>query len=274
MMSKVEKYWWDLERFGLTPQKILHRLTRQEDPKILCISVPKAGTHLLERVLCLHPHLYRPFIRTLNPDNISRYGGLPALLQRQRAGQILVSHLYFSDESRNLIAHNGVKCLFLIRDPRDILISNVYYVEKVQNHHLHEILSTLPTFPEKLRFLITGDASLGLPPFCEILDHFTGWLNAECLTVRFEDLVQAFSETQKQNQLETLKSIYNYLGMQTNESWFNELSERMISKASPTYRKGKTQEWKQHFDDDLKGLFKANGGEILIKYGFEKDSRW
>jgi len=274
MMSKIKKYWWDLERFGLTPQKMLYRLTSQDAPKILCISVPKAGTHLLERVLCLHPHLYRPFVRTLNPDNISQYGGLTALFQRQRAGQILVSHLYFSEESRNLIARNGVKCLFLIRDPRDILVSNVFYIEKIHNHHLHGPLSKQPTFKEKLRFLIEGDSACGVPPFCEILEYFTGWLNTDCMTVRFEDLVQAFSETQKQTQLTTLKGIYHYLGINTSENWFSELSQRMISKASPTYRKGKTQEWKQYLDDDLKELFKVNGGEIVIKYGFEKDSDW
>ncbi|GAH00802.1 unnamed protein product [marine sediment metagenome] len=31
----------------------------------MCVSLPKSGTHLLERALCLHPNVYRKFIGTL-----------------------------------------------------------------------------------------------------------------------------------------------------------------------------------------------------------------
>ena len=61
----LSKTWWDLKRFGMTPDKIWRRRGRPDLPKIFCVSVPKSGTHLLERVLCLHPRLYRKFMSTL-----------------------------------------------------------------------------------------------------------------------------------------------------------------------------------------------------------------
>ncbi len=211
MLFKIEKYWWDLERFGLTPQKILRRLISRNNPKILCVSIPKAGTHLLERVLCLHPYLYRSLLRTLNPDNVHQYEGLAAILRRQRAGQILVSHLYYSEENHDLIVQSDVKCIFMIRDPRDILVSDIFYIEKNEGHHLHDFLSGLPTFKDKLKYIIEGDASIQLPPFCEIMNYFIGWLDTDCLIVRFEDLVETSPHAQKLTQIKTLQNIFDYL---------------------------------------------------------------
>ena len=61
-------------RFGLRPIDIPQRLN-PSGPRIHLVSVPKAGTHLLERVLCLYPGVFRRLIPSLNRWNVSRYGG-------------------------------------------------------------------------------------------------------------------------------------------------------------------------------------------------------
>ncbi len=45
-------------------------------------------------------------------------------------------------------------------------------------------------------------------------------------------------------------------------------------KKSPTFRSGKTGEWKKHFTDEHKALFKEVAGDLLIKLGYEKDREW
>jgi hypothetical protein len=43
---------------------------------------------------------------------------------------------------------------------------------------------------------------------------------------------------------------------------------------SPTFRSGKTGEWKKHFTDEHKKIFKDVAGDLLIKLGFETDKDW
>src|SRR2546427_9566314 len=113
---------WTFERFGLTPGKLARRVADTGAPRVFCISIPKAGTHLLERALCLHPRLYRKLLPTFNDNNIRRWGGLGTVLAKLRPGQILISHLHFRPEYRSLLHAGGIRCIFLIRDPRDIIV--------------------------------------------------------------------------------------------------------------------------------------------------------
>ena len=43
---------------------------------------------------------------------------------------------------------------------------------------------------------------------------------------------------------------------------------------SPTFRSGKTGEWKKYFNDEHKNLFKDVAGDLLVQLGYEKDDNW
>ena len=43
---------------------------------------------------------------------------------------------------------------------------------------------------------------------------------------------------------------------------------------SPTFRSGKTGEWKQRFTAEHKRQFKQAAGDLLIRLGYEKDNEW
>ena len=40
------------------------------------------------------------------------------------------------------------------------------------------------------------------------------------------------------------------------------------------FRQGTPGDWKNHFCDDVKKLFKTTYGETLIRAGYERDDRW
>ena len=42
---------WTAQRFGLTPRKLAGRAARAGVPRVLVVSLPKAGTHLVERAV-------------------------------------------------------------------------------------------------------------------------------------------------------------------------------------------------------------------------------
>jgi sulfotransferase 6B1 len=54
----------------------------------------------------------------------------------------------------------------------------------------------------------------------------------------------------------------------------NSLEASINPTKSPTFRSGKTGEWKKHFTDEHKKIFKEVAGDLLIKLGYEKDNNW
>jgi hypothetical protein len=260
---------WTFERFGLTPGKLGRRLLYTRSPKVFCISIPKAGTHLLERALCLHPALYRKLIPTVSEENIQKWGGFEKLLRKMRGGQVVVSHLHFSPEYPGILASRGAAGVFLVRDPHDIVVSQVHYVAKRKDHRLHQLFSEREDVREKLRLAITGDSERGAPSIGERLDYFAGWLDAGCLVIRFEDLVGPGGGGDAARQQDAVASLYRHLGLPADAPTIAPISERLFSSESPTFRKGSVGGWRSSFDPELEALFDEVVGDRAVPYGYK-----
>lgn len=271
LADAVVRHAWTLRRFGLSPRKLAVRFGNRGEPPILCVSLPKAGTHLLERALCLHPRLYRRVVPTLNPDNIHRWGGLGPLSERLRAGQILISHLHFTPEYPSLLRRAKVRSVFLIRDPRDILVSLAFYVAGDPGHHLHDLFAALPDTHARIRLGITGDASGRLPPLRERLAAFSGWLSASDLVVRYESLIGGTGGGDSETQRATLVALYQAIGAVVTDALVDGVSARLFSRASPTFRKGTTGQWRKHFTPELQALLETEAGAELRQYGYASE---
>ena len=259
---------WTLRRFGLTPGGVLSRLRERGAPRVLCVCIPKAGTHLLERALCLHPALYRKLVGTVNDTNLSERNGLPSLLDGLRSGQVLMSHLRFSAERRDTIESKGVRCLFLVRDPRDIVVSLAMYISRNRRHAFHDIFRDKPDLKDRLRLTIEGDPARQFPSMGERLRMFAGWLHSDCCVVRFEDLVGWWGGGSVSKQLETLHSTFGHLGVDQSEELVASVGERLFSAVSPTFRKGRIGEWRRYFDTETTDRFMEVAGDCMASYGY------
>ena len=258
---------WTLERFGLTPGKVRYRVSDPGAPKVLCVSIPKAGTHLLERALCLQPQLYRKLLPTISEENIERWGGFDELLSRVRPGQVLASHLRFRPEYPAILDSRQVRGIFLIRDPHDIVVSQAHYVLKRRDHRAHDLFAGLPDMKARLRVAITGDPTHHLPSIGERLDFFAGWLGPS-LVIRFEDLVGPGGGGSLAAQSAAIASIYDHLGVLVDTASLSSICARLFSTESPTFRQGAAQGWKSVFNDDLEALFDEEAGESCLPYGY------
>lgn len=269
LADAVVRQTWTLERFGLTPRKLLARAANRREPSILCVSLPKAGTHLLERALCLHPRLYRRVLPTLHDQNIGRWGGLGALLGRLRPGQILISHLHFRSEYPTWLQTTGVRCVFLVRDVRDILVSQAFYIAADPAHYLHDLFAGLPDTQARIRMGITGDPARRLLPLRERLSAFSGWLEASDLVVRYESLIGRAGGGDIEGQRASVRALYQAVGIAPDEARVEDVRARLFSRASPTFRKGTTGQWTQHFTPDLLALLHHEAGTELERYGYD-----
>ncbi len=129
-MKSLKQYLHDLERFGYTPKKLSSRFLdeRKHLPRILSISIPKSGTNLIQRILTLHPQLYRRVIPTLGRRNKDTWQDWKQIFPKTKHGEIISSHFDYDPQLEHYLMNEAPhKLIFLARDPRDIVISDMYY---------------------------------------------------------------------------------------------------------------------------------------------------
>ena len=264
----LTRQWWNLERFGLTPAKLVRRFGNRSVPRVVCNCIPKSGTHLLERTLCLHPQLYRRLVKTVRDQQVESSDRVDSWLAGLKSGQMYFCHLLYRDFLAEAMEKHDVRCLFMVRDLRDVLVSDVLYVPTDPRHRYHDLYVRQPDVPSRLKYALLGDPSENFPSFGERMGLFAGWLD-HAHVVRFEDLIGESGGGDKSCQRETLEGIFQYLGLDMNREQIEALSRRVFSNVSPTFRKGHIGTAHDYLDDELKQIFDDEAGELMARFGYE-----
>jgi hypothetical protein len=164
---------------------------------------------------------------------------------------------------------------FIYRDPRDVVVSHVFYVTDMEPNHVHHAYyQTLPDFDARLKTSILGipDSVAEFPDITGRFAPYIGWLDRpEVLNLHFEDFIH--------DRQATLNRIIDHflarVPLSVSQSSILEYLETSINpKKSPTFRSGKTGEWKKHFTDEHKAIFKEIAGDLLVKLGYESSYDW
>jgi hypothetical protein len=278
------------------------RLSIKDVPVFFANSFPKSGTHLLIQVI-------QGFTR-IGPAIDS---GLPAIVTfegdtgRQRKeteilrdfhrllpGDIGYGHVHALPGVVEYMCRGGVAAYFILRDPRDVAISHVYYLTEMEPRHIHHryFQEVLKTFDERLMATIEGVGGdeiefrsdilgtgkgewkrINLPSIRERFEPFMGWLeHPEVLTMRYEDL-----NDQREAALEQILDHAILRGFQPNinrQAAIRMLDASIRPQRSPTFRSGKSGGWRSAFSEEHKGLFKEITGDLLIRLGYEKNDHW
>ncbi len=252
-------------------------------PILLGISFPKSGTHLLDQILLGFANVapYAKRVHSFYAEYVGESGKKrdprQALnwLDSLRPCDVASAHLFARPETITRVCSPKFAPYFIFRDPRDVVVSHVFYVTDMEARHVHhEYYQSLPDFNARLNVSILGrpDANIEFSNIADRFAPYLGWLDQkEVLTIHFEDLIH--------DRAATLTRIMDHLlsraPLPTSRQLILDSLETSINpKKSPTFRSGKTGEWKKYFTDEHKELFKKVGGDLLIKLGYEKNSEW
>ena len=88
------------------------------------------------------------------------------------------------------------------------------------------------------------------------------------LNVRFESLVGKKGGGSSEIQRSTIQKIYKYLGIHGINA--DAVANKIFSKNSPTFRKGKIGGYKEYFTEEQLKKFYNRHEDILRQYGYEK----
>ncbi len=252
-------------------------------PVLLGISFPKSGTHLLDQILLgfsnVAPYAKRVHSFYAEYEGESGRKRSPeqaiAWLDSLRLRDVASAHLFARPEAVRRVCSPKFAPYFIFRDPRDVVVSHVFYVTDMEARHVHhEYYKSLPDFDARLNVSILGrsDSEAEFPDIAGRFAPYLDWLNQpEVLTIHFEDLIHA--------RVVTLTRIMDHLLSRiplrsTRELILDSLETSINPKKSPTFRSGKTGEWKKHFTDEHKKIFKDVGGDLLVKLGYEQNNDW
>jgi sulfotransferase 6B1 len=266
-MKSVNTFLWNSRRFGITPKHLLERAFPPNAPRILLISIPKAGTHLLERVLCLHPLIYRSVLPTIIQPNVVKFGGFDTILSRLKNGQLAVTHLPFSIKEMHSINNNQIRHIFIYRDPRDVVLSTLNHLVKEKKHPLHKSFIT-KSKDEQLKLIIDGDYSMGFKPIFDKYRERSDWLSSQGLSVAYESLIGSKGGGSNERQNAVIKDIFSYLKIPTSSEFIAEVSQKAFSSSSPTFNVGKIARWKKELSQESQDYMMDKGHDIFQKYGY------
>jgi hypothetical protein len=254
-------------------------------PILFANSFPKSGTHLLTQVLKgfvgLGPVVDSGLPAIVTFDGSSGKPRDQALIlkeiRRLRNGDIAYGHLHAKPEIVKEIAQKSIAHFFIYRDPRDVVVSHVYYVTEIEKNHVHHdyYVNDLHGFDERLMTSILGrpDSPTPFPDIGSRFEPYLNWLEIpDVLPLRYENIVNDRSAALIQIINHAVNCGFD-LRIPIDDARVH--IEKAIDPAkSPTFRRGKVGKWKESFKDEHVKVFKDVCGDSLIRLGYESDNNW
>ena len=261
------------------------RLSLQGVPVLFANSFPKSGTHLLTQVLQGFPSI-GPAVESGLPAIVTYEGDtgrarpveeILADLSRLLPGDIGYGHVHALPEAVKFLSRPGYCAYFILRDPRDVVVSHVHYVTDMEPNHIRHRFYTevLTSFDERLSTSSLGlpDPELSFPDIRARFEPYLGWLDCpEVLTLRFEDLI-----TDQEAELGSILKHALTRGFPVEidrTAAIQILANSIDPQRSPTFRSGKVGGWRERFTDENKRIFKETSGDLLVRLGYERDNDW
>ena len=255
----------------------------KQAPSVLGNAMPKSGSHLIYQVVQglgqIGPFVNPGFPPVNRDEQNNKLPPESVLknLERMRSGDIAYGYIHTCEPFISLLSAPGRACVFVYRDPRDTIVSHVFYATQMHaGHGMHQYYNqTLHTMEERINAAILGVEEPGaeLSSIRHKYDDYLGWLvQPGILALRFEDLIL--------EQPQALGRILDFLQRRGFQSTVERsravelLAQAIAPKKSGTFRKGKPGSWREHFTEANKTLFKETTGDLLVRLGYEQDDAW
>lgn len=193
-------------------------------------------------------------VGTLTPalvDTVTFGEWLAAMPQRT----YLLGHLGWTPNLAPLLAQHDVRHVFIIRDPRAVIVSLLSFILDTKGmpkpHFLEADFQAMsPT--QRLDLLLKGGfaplAKVQVTGFANIFHSMFAWQQeADCLLVKFEDLVGEQGGGSVQQQEQAIQRIAAYLGKALDEP-LQATIQQIYNPNARTFRKGSIHGWQQSLD--------------------------
>jgi len=275
------------------PQKNLQK------NKVVCITMPKCGTHLLLKCISLFnvpglktsynsQHSVKPspaseeLYKQLNQFDppyhfkgrlhVPTVGPLPQRLVSRMLKtnkKLFWSHWPYTKEADRFFNEHTIGNFLIIRDPRAMLVSMAHMVKDGwHGEHANNVEDIIWDFIDGrqkhfIRWGVTVNEAYPLIWPLGVTDFYKlylPWMKApNFYTVRFEHLIGSKGNGSDDLQLQEIKNIANHIGVQLTPEKILHIRNQLFG-GTTTFREGKTNGWQKVFTPEMKAAYKAVPG--------------
>jgi hypothetical protein len=252
-------------------------------PIVIGNAMPKSGSHLLIQVLLgltkIGPFVdpgMPPITRSATNRNLVQAETLENLHQLL-PGDIVYCYLHAHDPYIAELTRPGVAAFFIYRDPRDLIISHIFYATEMHPKHGMHVYYTqkLNSMEQRINAVIQGvqEGDTQLSSITAKYKNYLGWLDQSSIrSVRFEDLI--LDRQAALNRILDHLAVRGFVPKRAREHAIDVLTSSIAPRASGTFRRGQPGEWRDHFTPENKRVFKSTTGDLLQRLGYERDDSW
>jgi Sulfotransferase domain len=252
------------------------------------------GLRQLENVMGIGPHLVeggrfplaRRFLRARGPEKVTIGIDFPKHIDRRwlsrRLSQVpdgcfITAHCIYTPQLAELLGEEQkLRVVCILRDPRDVAVSQMHYIKQRTQHFAHEEFLALPSDHERLLFSIRGGELGGrkLQSLDERYRQFLGWeRDPNALMVKFEELVGSRGGGSTEAQRRTVERVAEHVGLGVDERTMGVVEEELFG-VGRTFRKGQSGGWRLEFEEEHVRAAKEVAGPLLMELGYEASPDW
>lgn len=273
--------------------------------RIIANSLPKSGTHLLVRFLELlefkeyekgltgamvRPTQRNPFKRYLtnqkrclnqnsngfsidldNMYNKIQQKYLDKYLDTVKNNYFISAHIPYTKELDDYLLKQDFKMLYIIRDPRDVLLSYYNHQNRDPHYPFHSYFKD-KTFKESYKKILEGmtKGETILASLKNRIHQSQGWINSKnVFSLKFEELIGEKGGGDKELQLETIKNLLNFLEIDFDDEKVYYLSQNIFYPKAETFHKGQIYRWKEEYADEIKDEVNEYLKDFLMGLNYE-----
>lgn len=237
---------------------------KESSPGFVVLSPPKCGTYLIAKILASvtgqEPALYL--------GELGIQEGVDIVRQETEKGRFVVAHNFHPLTLKRLVKR-GYRVIFLVRDPRDQLISVMNWFREGQWSWIPA--SKISNVDEQISEMITG-AKLGWRCYDGCFGRYYSVAKTipsnHLFTTRFEALVGPQGGGDEERQINEILNLAAFLQVPLSNDEAVFIAERAWG-VKGTFRQGKIGSWKQYFSLQHQQAYQQLYTPILIELGYD-----
>lgn len=227
---------------------------------VFLMSIPKAGTHMLIRLLSL-VGLERSSDRDPRPGTWCS----PTGYEYHAPCRELLANDWFSPLGRHLFFRSPA--IFVYRNPLDIVVSELDWFVRPE-HAFSGYLNCCADDRERLSRLIADDSVMG--SIRDRINRYAGWMNfGNVIPVSYEELVGDSGGGENTQQADSIWALQLKLHI---AGCPDEFGQQLYDSDSATFSKGKIGRHREHFTDEHWTAFQTLPQDFMCALGYAKGS--
>lgn len=179
--------------------------------------------------------------------------------------------------SQKINSNKEIRCLFVRRDPRDIIVSYYFMIKNRQGHPFYPSIKDQDNTTMAIESLIraitnTNNLKFGVPHM--LFHQYDGWLtNERTLCLKYENLIGPLGKESAEKQLSTINELIKWIAIEDNmisAGIAGAVEYLTIPRVNQQghFRDGSTGQWKKIFRKQTNDLFIEKYPGIVERWGY------